>query len=531
MMRSSRLVALFAVAALLASACGSRLTEEEIAIYAGGLGSGNGPVSGSVTQPGAPGAPADAPGGDAGVAVPGGSDAPGVSVPGGGTAAGPSTSGGGGTTGGTTTGGTTGGDAGGDTGGGGDGAENPGGGEAPPPDEGGGAQQTDTRAAPAGGNGGATDVGVAEDRIVIYQVADRTGAVPGLFEDTYDAIRAYFLMFQQTEGTVYGRQFVLETRDSQMQTQGNRSAYLDACNQAFAAVGSMSAFEQGAAGPISECGIPDIRTAAVTPELQTLPTVVSIDAMSPGWVPLSEWSFYAERWPEAVKKAAYLFIDNSTTQWQTEQNRTATAQHLGYDWIHVEPIPLSEVNYGSIITKLKQKGVEFVAFQGEGGQAAKITKAMKDQQFAPAAFALQANVYSPALISNCGGACDDFVYIAQTGALLEEIDSNPEMQLYAQWLKAVNPRANPTGLGMYAWAGARAFVQAVKNAGPQLTRAKILEEMDKLSGDTGNGLMPPQDYAGQVPTDCIIMLGIEGDRFVREDPAQDYRCREQPGKI
>jgi ABC-type branched-subunit amino acid transport system substrate-binding protein len=525
MMRNSRVVTLFAMTALLASACGSRLTEEEIAIYAGSLGSANGDAAGSVTQPGAAGAPGDAPGGDAGVAAPGEAGAPGVSVPGGGAVAGPSTGGGGG--------GDTAGDdtAGGDTGGGTDGAENPGDGQAPPPDQDGGAQQTDTRAAPAGGNGGATDVGVTEDRIVIFQVADRTGAVPGLFEDTYDAIRAYFLMFQQTEGTVYGRQIVLETRDSQMQTQGNRSAYLDACTKAFAAVGSMSAFEQGAAGPISECGIPDIRTAAVTPDLQTLPTVVSIDSMSPGWVPLSEWSFYSERWPEAVKKAAYLFIDNSTTQWQTEQNRIATAKHLGYDWIHVKPIPLSEVNYGSIITELKNKGVEFVAFQGEGGQAAKLTKAMKDQNFIPKAFALQANVYSPDLISNCGGACDDFVYVAQTGALLEEIDSNPEMQLYAQWLKAVNPRANPTGLGMYAWAGARAFVQAVKNAGPQLTRAKILEEMDKLSGDTGNGLMPPQDYAGQVPTDCIIMLGIDQGRFVREDPAQGYRCREQPGKI
>jgi hypothetical protein len=57
-------------------------------------------------------------------------------------------------------------------------------------------------------------VGVTESEIVVYQVADLTGAVPGLFEDTLKATQAYFAYFGATEGTVYGRQIRLVSRDT-----------------------------------------------------------------------------------------------------------------------------------------------------------------------------------------------------------------------------------------------------------------------------------------------------------------------------
>jgi ABC-type branched-subunit amino acid transport system substrate-binding protein len=297
----------------------------------------------------------------------------------------------------------------------------------------------------------------------------------------------------------------------------------------------MSAFEQGAAGPIKDCSLPDIRTAGVSPEIQTLPTVVPPFVLQPGQVALSEWTYYKEQvGAESVKKAGYLWIDNATTQFQTDQNRRVTAKHLGYDWIAEIPIGLSETNYASIIQELRSKGVEFVAFQGDTSQAVRLGEAMREQGWYPKLFGLQSNTYGQKLLDGLAGKPKELIDIyrvAQPGALVEEIDSNPEMQLYAEWLQRVSPGAKPTGLGMYAWASMKFFVDAVKAVGPNLTRAALVEELRKVNDFTANGLIPPQDIAEQVATDCVIMLRVEGGKFVRAEPGNDYRCRPEPGYL
>ncbi len=149
---------------------------------------------------------------------------------------------------------------------------------------------------------------------------------------------------------------------------------------------------------------------------------------------------------------------------------------------------------------------------------------MQQQNYAPQVFALQQNIYTPDLIETCGEACEDFVMVAQNAALLEEMQSNPELQLYAEWLQRVNPRARPTGLGMYSWAAAKLFVEAMKDIGPEPTRAKLLEYLTGVADYDANGLIPPQDVGTQEAAGCIVMLDIEGGQFKRVAPSQGYRC-------
>lgn len=522
-----RAVGILGVVALFATACGTQLDDETVAAYAAGgvavdpdsdLSFDEGTDGGQAAGPSTPGTPSSAPTPGTPTATPGT------------TVVTPGTSGDGGEA--------TGGDAGtddtpddgaGDTGGGDTGGGDSGGGT-DPGTGGDGGPAADTRSMPAGGNGGATDTGVTEDRIVIYNVSDRTGAVPGLFQDAQEAVAAYVLKFQSTEGTVYGRQVELVQRDSKMSTQENRAAYLDACNGALAAVGSMSAFEQGVASPVSDCSIPDLRTAAVSPEVQVLPTVVSIDAMRPDTLPLVEWQYYLDNFPDAVTKAGYLWIDNATTTFQTQQTRDITTSELGYNWIHEGPIALSEVNYASVVQQLKDKGVELVAFQGAAQQAARIAKTMEQQNYSPTIYALQSNVYVPSLIEECGQTCETLnVVVGQTGALVEEMGGNPEMQEYATWLARVNPRAVPTGLGLYAWSSAQLFFDALKAVGPNVTRAAVLEHARSQTAFTGNGLIPEQNLQTQDPTDCIIILEIEGGAFTRVVPSSGYLCGNRIG--
>jgi hypothetical protein len=84
---------------------------------------------------------------------------------------------------------------------------------------------------------------------------------------------------------------------------------------------------------------------------------------------------------------------------------------------------------------------------------------------------------------------------------------------------------------MYSWAAAKLFVETIKKVGPNLTRQAFLDQLKKVTAYDANGLVPPQNVATQQPTDCIIMLDIQGGAFVREAPASGYRCRPAPGPV
>lgn len=521
--RASRLATLVAIGALLLTACGSRLTEEEIAAYAGG--SGQGGITALGTGAGSADGGGDADVGGVAAPFPGASDGAGGTDTSGGAAA---VSGAGqadedGAT------GSSGAGQAGDGGGAGDAGADQGaaGGEGGQPGGSDGSTDgaaADTRAAPPGGNGGATEVGVTEDRILIYNVADLTGAVPGLFRDAYEATLAYIQYFTATEGTVYGRQIVLESRDTQLSSQGNRAAYLDACENAFAGVGSMSAFEEGAAEPLKGCGMPDLRNVRTSKAVQQLDNVFGIQAVRTGEYSRAEWEYYKERFPEAVKNAGFVWLENQTTNYQVGIYIKGTTEQLGYQWKKQIQVAVAETNYARIVTELKDAGIELVGFQGAYQQAARLAESMQQQNYAPKVFALQQNNYTPDLIQTCGQACEPFVMVAMNASLLEEMSSSPELQLYAEWLARVNPRARPTGLGMYSWAAARLFVQALKDIGPEPTRAKLLAYLRGVDNYDANGLIPPQHVGTQEGIGCVVMLDIDGGQFTRVAPSQGYRC-------
>ncbi|MGH2760363.1 MAG: ABC transporter substrate-binding protein, partial [Actinomycetota bacterium] len=210
MRRSSRaraLAALFAVLALLTGGCGSRLSTEEraeaIAAVSGGEATGGGTATGG-TNVGAGAV-------DGGTA--GGSDGSGGAAGGGG-----------------------------DTGSGGGGAV---------------AGAASCAKATRG-----TDTGVTASEITVATLADISGVQPGLFQSAHQAARAA-TAYINSVGGICGRELRSLPLDSKTDSGGNRSAMLEACDKAFAVVGSMSAFDDGSAKPGQDCGIPDM-TAITT---------------------------------------------------------------------------------------------------------------------------------------------------------------------------------------------------------------------------------------------------------------------------
>ncbi len=393
------------------------------------------------------------------------------------------------------------------------------------PQGGSGTAAKDTRSAPAGGNGGATDVGVFEDRIVIGNGVDNAGAVPGIFIDAQLATQAFVAWFTATEGTIYGRRLELLTRDTRLDAGANREVYLEFCEKTFAAVGSMSAFDEGIVNPVRECGIPDIRSAVVNPVAMAVDTVYSSDALSPTLYPMNQFHYWDETYPGAKVRAGMLYVDNDTTRKQTRLVRTST-EKIGYEWIVDSGIGLAETNYSTYVIELKEKDVKFLFFQGDAPQAVRLAKAMRQQSYWPDVYALQQNLYKPALISQ-GGADIETAELALGSVMNENIQHHPELQTYRKWLKQIDPEAEPTGQGTYSWGAGLLFVQLLKQIGPDLTRAKLVEAIRKVHDSDGNGLYAPQDVGGKIPANCHIMAKVQGGKFVPIDPpgGTTFSCR------
>jgi hypothetical protein len=383
----------------------------------------------------------------------------------------------------------------------------------------------DTRSMPAGGNGGATDVGVYEDRIVLGNAVDISGAVPDIFIDAQLATQAFVEYFNNTEGTIYGRKLVLETRDTRLDAGGNREAYLDFCEIAFAAIGSMSAFDEGIVGPVQDCKLPDIRSAVVNPSTMDVESVYSSDAISSTLFPANHYLYWDEKYPGAKAKSGMMYVDNDTTKKQTRLMIAASSK-IGFEWVVDNAIGLAETNYSTHALALKENGVRFVQFQGDAPQAVRLAKAMRQQNYWPDVFALQQNLYKPALIDQ-GGPSIENAELALGSVMNENIQHHPELQTYRQWLKRVRPSAEPTGQGSYSWGSGVLLVQLLKEIGPELTRAKLVTALSHVKNFTGNGLFPPQDVGAKVPANCHIIAKVQDGKFVPLDPpgGLTFNCR------
>ena len=68
------------------------------------------------------------------------------------------------------------------------------------------------------------------------------------------------------------------------------------------------------------------------------------------------------------------------------------------------------------------------------------------------------------------------------------------------------------------------FVTALRQAGPDPTQAKILEQMRTFTEYTGGGLVAPINPAQKKLTTCYHIIAVKGGKWTKESPAQGFQC-------
>ena len=93
--------------------------------------------------------------------------------------------------------------------------------------------------------------GITDTKITIANASDMSGLVPGLFKDAQQAVQAYVAYFNAGQD-ICGRKLEYLPLDSRLDAGGDQQAAQQACEKAFAMVGSMAAFDSGGASVVTE---------------------------------------------------------------------------------------------------------------------------------------------------------------------------------------------------------------------------------------------------------------------------------------
>lgn len=465
-----RTAALVVVLALVAAACGSRLSAEDRQVFANAGGGGSG-------------------GSPSGIAI--GEDATGSEEASTVGATGTETAG---QTGGATTPGAT------------------GSGGAKPP------------TAPKGGNGGATDVGVTATEITIAVLTDRTGPVPGIFEPSVRATQAW-ANYINSQGGIFGRKVKVIPIDSKTSAADNRAGALQACKQAFAVVGSMSAYDDGGASALSECGIPDISATVVNVPRDECSTCFPAFPNLRHYV-LGSKKLLADQNPDAPKTAAMIWLNASVASYNARKNMAA-ARTIGYNFVYEKQVEVVEPNYTPYVVDMKNRNVQYVSMVGDNNSIARMLKAFKSQNFVPKVREFDTVIYDPKFLAQAGDAAEG-TYTSITMTPLEEANSNPEYKLYLDSLKR-SSGGNPDGFfGAYAWSASRLFQEALEKTGPEAKRTKVLEFLKNLHSWNNRGMHAAHDIGNKKAANCFVSLVVKGGKFVRHAPSQGFDCNRTP---
>ncbi len=481
------------VLALSLAACGSQLDPDDVADANGGTG-------GSAAQGGE-----IVPGADPGTGTTTGDTATGDTSASG-TTAGTGTSTGGGTT--TTGSGTDGGQegSGGHHGGGDDGHHGP-------------------HHGPQGPGGASCDgfkngPGITDSEITIGNASDISGPVPGLFESSQDAVEAYVAYFNSTSD-ICGRKLKLVTYDSRTDAGADQQNYAKGCDETFAMVGSMSAFDSGGAATAQSCGLPDIRSAAVTKDRNACTTCFPAQSVNTGEWENAPGEFIKQNYPDAVAHAALFYLNAGAGAENGPIEASAmTKQGLHFDI--VQGIDVAEFNYAPYAQSLKDKGVKVVFFVGASQQSARLAQAMQQVGYKPDIYLRDPTDYLPSFVETGGDAVDGTVVFLNF-VPFEEAGSNEEMQLYLSWLQQVSPGVDPSFFGVFSWSAARLFVEKAAGLGGKLSRSTLIDALRKTDNWTANGMTAPQHVGTKRTGDCWRFIKLSGGSW-QPVGSTDYTC-------
>jgi len=360
--------------------------------------------------------------------------------------------------------------------------------------------------APAGGNGGATDIGVTADTIKVGGIFFNGSWLDRYVQVAEQAARAYF-RYINDQGGIYGRKINYISCDTAATADGTQSCgrKLGDADKVFAFGPSMDVYSNVLNEYIKERQIPAVGSMAYYLEDVRNPYVFPTQLSSMELAALIG-TFSAQKL--GVKTVGVLWLKDFVGADCLDQIRR-TGQKLGYQVVVEASSGTTEDDMTPQVIKMRTANPtpDAVLFCTDAVNQTKFMQAAARQNWAPA----KGWVAAYGAIDDVPKAIGPTAKGMWTLTTFDYFGSDtPGVQLYRKITNFYYPSMFHHFFSQATYAGAVALVEAMKQAGPNLTREKLLDALrsmrnfdcgmglafdfgDKTSGRAASGLMLQAD--------------------------------------
>ena len=387
--------------------------------------------------------------------------------------------------------------------------------------------------AAAGGNaatskGGATDVGVTATEMDLGWVGTLTGPVPGIFRGAFVGTQAW-INYQNSQGGLMGRKLKLIPGDDSLDSGKNRAAHLQLKDKVFSFVGSFSISDDGGAPVLNDCKCPDV-SGNLSEAMHTSPYHFGPQPAEPGWRS-GPPKYYASKFPKDVIEHLAFFYSQVPVSQAIAVQQQRVYEAAGFKVVYTRGLPPNDSNQTADVVQMQRAGVKAIVFQGDLDTFHRLVDAMAQQNFSVELLNLGNSIYDSSTFKVIKPAELKNLYVDQVYGMFlgEDSDRIPEIKLYLDWMKKTDPGQSVDLFSMYGWLSGRLFADAMlklQNEGKNPVRADLINTLHSWGKWEGNGLVAPVDVGAKKASDCFFVFTSTPDgKFQRTFPdGKNYEC-------
>jgi ABC-type branched-subunit amino acid transport system substrate-binding protein len=378
-------------------------------------------------------------------------------------------------------------------------------------------------AVPAAADTASSAPGVTANSITVGSISDISAPIAGLFEGAKVGTQAYFAMIN-SEGGVNGRKLQINGMDSAFSSGTVSNDAKNIAANDFAFVGGFSLLD-GAEQSAVDAGKVPLITQVLTPSLYTDPNLYSAIPLVTGGEAEGPFKWLKSKYPQDVKAVGVIGSNSAATAITAEHTFHNLTNSLGYNWVYSRDASFTETSFLPDMIKMKNAGVKLLFEPSQQG-AYISTMAEEDKQEGLNALLFSgANSYEAGFNPGSAGngtliSTDTALYMGQDAKVV------PAVATFDHWAKKVDPQTQLDLYTLYGWISAELFVQALKGAGADPTRASLEAQLDKVTSFDANGLISVQDPAQKIPGQCWIVAEYDNGTWKRipPDPKSGFVC-------
>lgn len=331
--------------------------------------------------------------------------------------------------------------------------------------------------------------GVTADTIRLGMICALSGPVSTIGKPLTRGIEAYFKWIND-QGGIHGRKIQFIVEDDQYNPANTVAAAKKLVEQdeVFAIVRPLGTATTAAILDYTiEKGVPVVGVASGS-SLWSKPFKKTVFGIQPTYE--LEGRLMAKYAVEELKaQRIAVFYQNDAFGKEGADSFVAALKARGIEPVAMVPYEVTEQNFSAHALKLQQANPDLAFVYAIQVPAASLLKEAQKLGFRPK-WLMTYVLADPILLALAGEAAEG----AYAGAWLVDPENAPEAAKYREVLTKYFPDEKPGGYSISSYAVAEIVVEALKRAGPDLTREKFIAALESLKNFT-TGLTPPFSYS------------------------------------